>query len=199
MNIRIALLDLGNVLVKVNPRAFAEHAAEGACRSVEEILACYDQGERKQLFETGKLTPVEFFSEMAEWLERPGEIIELKQAWVSVFSPLPGAEAAVSAIEHAYRFWILSDTDPVHLEYLRKHYSLINRTERFYASFETGLRKTDEQIFQKIIADAACDPAEILFVDDRAEHVAFARAAGMTGIVFSAWPEVLAKINVSGW
>lgn len=199
MSIRIALLDLGNVLVNVDPRAFAERAAEGTTRSVEEILARYDKGERKHLFESGKLAPAEFFGEMAEWLGRPSEIDALKQAWVSVFSPLPGAEAAVTAIEHAYTFWILSDTDPVHLAYLREQYPYLNRVGRLYASFETGLRKTDERIFQKIIAEAACNPAEILFVDDKAEHVALARAAGMTGIVFSSWLEVLEEMNVSGW
>jgi putative hydrolase of the HAD superfamily len=198
VSIRVALLDLGNVLVRVDPRKFVVRAAEGSSRTVPEILERYEQGERKAGVQTGPLTETEFFSEMAEWLGRPDAQSELKQAWVSVFTSMPEAEAAFLALEQTCQVWIVSDTDALHLRYLREHYPFIRRAGRTFASFETGLRKTDERIFRQIIDQAGCDPQEIFFVDDLADHITRAKRVGMRGMVFTNWPEVLRKMNVSG-
>jgi putative hydrolase of the HAD superfamily len=56
---------------------------------------------------------------------------------------------------------------------------------RFYSG-RMGLVKPDRDIFDRMAAELAAAPAEIVFIDDREENVEGARRAGMTGVHFTA-------------
>jgi putative hydrolase of the HAD superfamily len=45
-----------------------------------------------------------------------------------------------------------------------------------------GLHKPDRAIFDRVLADLACAPAEALFTDDKLDNAAGAEAAGMHAI-----------------
>ena len=54
--------------------------------------------------------------------------------------------------------------------------------DRAFLSTEMGLHKPDRAIFDQVLADLACLPAEALFTDDKLDNAAGARAAGMHAI-----------------
>ena len=51
-----------------------------------------------------------------------------------------------------------------------------------FLSTEMGLHKPDRVIFERVLADLGCAPAEALFTDDKLDNAAGARAAGMHAI-----------------
>ncbi|KAF9816899.1 hypothetical protein IEO21_03773 [Rhodonia placenta] len=56
--------------------------------------------------------------------------------------------------------------------------------DNVYFSGSLGLRKPEEDIYRYLIEDTGIAPREAVFVDDKEENVAAARACGMRGIVF---------------
>jgi FMN phosphatase YigB (HAD superfamily) len=52
-------------------------------------------------------------------------------------------------------------------------------------SSEAGIRKPDSGIYERLLAETACRPGELLFVDDRTRNVAAAAALGIPAIVFT--------------
>lgn len=56
--------------------------------------------------------------------------------------------------------------------------------EAFLSSCWLGVRKPTHRFFERALAIAQADPAKSLFIDDRAQNVAPARALGMSAILF---------------
>jgi putative hydrolase of the HAD superfamily len=56
--------------------------------------------------------------------------------------------------------------------------------DRAFLSAEMGVRKPDRVIFDRVLADLECRPAEALFTDDRLDNVVGAQAAGMRAIQY---------------
>ncbi|MDX2972172.1 HAD-IA family hydrolase [Kribbella solani] len=54
-----------------------------------------------------------------------------------------------------------------------------------FASCEMGRRKPTAEYFTAVCSALACDPAEIVFVDDRAENVLGAADVGLNGKLFT--------------
>ena len=52
-------------------------------------------------------------------------------------------------------------------------------------SFEVFQLKPDPEIYETLLKKYALDPAECVFIDDRAENIETARKLGMKGIVFT--------------
>jgi putative hydrolase of the HAD superfamily len=84
-----------------------------------------------------------------------------------------------------YRLFLLSNTDAMHIEkfqhkagmsFYRDFYQCF---EKFYFSFEIGMRKPDVEIFNYVIKKHNLSPKRTLFVDDKKENTDAAKAAGL--------------------
>ncbi len=58
-----------------------------------------------------------------------------------------------------------------------KHYDL-SKFDKVYLSFEIGLRKPDEKIFEYVTNDLGIDPQNILFIDDEEYNILAAKKMG---------------------
>lgn len=54
--------------------------------------------------------------------------------------------------------------------------------DRAFLSTELGLAKPERAIFERVLTELGCRPAEVVFTDDRADNVASAAAAGLHAI-----------------
>ena len=84
-----------------------------------------------------------------------------------------------------YRLFLLSNTDPIHIDRLRRRMDLDafeQLFERVYYSQDTGLRKPERALFERVLRENGLDAARTLFVDDTLENVEGARAAGLQGL-----------------
>jgi len=50
-------------------------------------------------------------------------------------------------------------------------------------SYEAGFKKPDPRIYQRALQAAQCQPEECIFIDDREDFLAPARALGMTTVL----------------
>jgi HAD superfamily hydrolase (TIGR01509 family) len=83
--------------------------------------------------------------------------------------------------------YILSDTNPFHLDYLRKkHGDVLRLAKKAYFSPEIGFRKTDKESYELLIKDMGLKPEEIVMVDNREDCLIEARKLGINTLLYTA-------------
>ena len=103
--------------------------------------------------------------------------------WNDIFAPLQGMEDTVARLAALYPLYLLSNTNPLHFQYIKERYILLRHFRRFILSFEVGSRKPEAQIFQTVIREMGREPGECLYLDDKPDFVEAARSHGLV-----AWP-----------
>ena len=90
-----------------------------------------------------------------------------------------------------YRLALLSNTNPIHIDEVRRRlgpfgYGEFARCfERIFYSYEMGLRKPDPTIYAAVDRELGItSPAEVLFIDDNAANIASAAAYGWRTLHF---------------
>ena len=72
----------------------------------------------------------------------------------------------------------MSFTDPLHLDYVRRHFSFLAKFRRLVLSYEIGHAKPARQIFER--AFGLAEPGTpMIYFDDVPEFVSTARACGL--------------------
>jgi putative hydrolase of the HAD superfamily len=77
---------------------------------------------------------------------------------------------------------------------LDRHDALRHFAHRLFSA-DLGVAKPDPAVYLKALAVLGEDPADVVFVDDRAENVAAAAALGIRAIRFEETPDCLAEIE----
>ena len=92
---------------------------------------------------------------------------------------------------------IISNTNDIHVRWLRANLPELPRFRSVIWSSDVGLLKPDQAIYDLAAREMAVSPAEMMFVDDLTENVAGATAAGMAGFVHRDWAET--RQAVEAW
>ena len=88
---------------------------------------------------------------------------------------------------------ILSNLPRTLGEKLRSVPGFLDHFDQVTFSYELGFIKPEAPIYRYAIDGLAVGPAEALFLDDRADNVEGARAAGIHAEVFNSWEEFLER------
>lgn len=199
--IKAVIFDLGKVLVGFDfQRAY--QALQPHCpypvAEIPQRLAKTDLVER---FESGRVEPREFVRQFSETLDLRLDYDRFRELWGSIF--LPGTlvpESLIEALHRRYRMVLLSNTNAIHFEMLRRERSILAHFDEFVLSHEAGLLKPDPRIYQEAVRRAGCRPEECFYTDDIAAYVEAGRRAGLQAVQFHSAPrleEALLAHNVS--
>ncbi len=180
--IKNIIFDFGDVLINLDKDALPKAlTAYGSNAADPELLAL------SQAYEKGAISSDLFLDEAAARLgEQQKE--RLVGYWNRTILDFPDARLkfleALSA-GGAYRMFLLSNTNDLHMEYVRKtmgpqrYRRFQNCFEGFYLSYEMGLRKPEPGIFRQLLDSHGLLPAETLFIDDTLEHILSATGLGL--------------------
>jgi FMN phosphatase YigB (HAD superfamily) len=136
-------------------------------------------------FATGRLTPEEFYQKLKERAGVRGDFEKFVADWCRIFFPMQGMEELFSRVEEKVAVGLLSDTDPIHWEYLLPRYPFLKRIKKPTLSYETGWMKPAPQAYLAAARDVGFPPERCFFTDDRPENVEGARQAGMESVLFT--------------
>ena len=100
--------------------------------------------------------------------------------------------------EAGYRLVVLSNTCPPHVEWITRHWDVLERFDARVFSYEVGAMKPSPEIYRVAVEAAGCEAAECFFVDDLVENVEAARALGLDGAVYVGVEELKASLAASG-
>ncbi|MBQ2682608.1 MAG: HAD-IA family hydrolase [Thermoguttaceae bacterium] len=204
--VRFIYFDLGNVLLKFSVRRLLHQTAELLEIDEQRVRAVMFENKRYQDLESGRITGREYFHSLCEGFGKPIPLEPFLEATNNIFWV---NETLLRIARHlSKKFFprgILSNVGPNHWTYVHEAFPRIWELfpQHQIASFEAGCMKPFPEIYQ-IAYRSACEevrgikPEEILLIDDLAENIAAAEAAGWQGVVYEQDDALVAALKEKG-
>lgn len=98
--------------------------------------------------------------------------------------------------EKKYNLIMLSNTNPIHYNYGRKHFQYIYLIKKRALSYKLKLTKPDNRIYVKVLKRYHIKPDETLFIDDKQINCAAAELCGMKTIHFTDYKSFLKQFKL---
>ena len=174
--------DLGNVLVELDYPKFAARLTSLTGKPMEELRPAFTDGLVLR-YELGLCEDGEFLRTLCGRIGvQQGDFLE---AWTSMFAGRPLIpEEVLLDLSRKYRLWIISNTNRMHFDYIRGHYTFLAWFHGLILSYEVGTAKPDAAIFRLALDRAEVRPEAAVFVDDQLANVEAARDLGIDAIQF---------------
>ena len=191
------LLDLGGVIVDIDPRACFASWARAADVDVGAIAARWAVDDAYKAFEVGAIDFEQYLESLSRRLGISLTRMEWRTGWNellrSLFEDVAGILPMVASTLPLYVF---SNTNPVHQEAWESRFaSALTPVQKIYTSWELALRKPNVEAYLAVADDIGVAPADILFVDDNADNVAGGKAAGLDARLVRTPAETLAILR----
>ena len=192
-----ALLDLGGVIVDIDPRACFVSWARAAGVDVGAIAAQWAVDDAYKAFEVGAMDFDEYVDSLSRRLCISLTRDEWRTGWNELLRDLfEDVAGLLTLVASALPLYVFSNTNPVHQEAWQSRFaSALTPVRKIYTSWEIGLRKPNVEAYLAVADDIGVAPADILFVDDNAENVAGGKAAGLDARLVRTPMETLAILR----
>ena len=180
------LFDLGNVLIKWDPRNLYSKLFGHDTHAMEFFLEHVCSAEWNRSLDAGR----PFAEAIAELQgEHPGyadHIAAWRSRWTEMLGgPVDGSVELLRELrERGHRVCALSNWSSETFPIARNLFPFLDWFERIVISGEVGLAKPDPAIFDLTVRQCRLTPARTLFIDDLERNVAAARGAGMQAVLF---------------
>ncbi|WBQ10726.1 HAD-IA family hydrolase [Hyphomonadaceae bacterium ML37] len=196
---RAVLWDIGNVLADWNPRrlytklltsdAAVDDFLGGVC-----TMAWHQAHDRGVPMAENRLALIEAHPEKAELIEA------WETRWPEMFDGwITGMKALVGELETAcIAQYALTNYPAEKIPHLYDTFPSIARFRDVIVSGDEGVVKPDPAIYAIARARIGLDPAQVVFLDDRQENVAAARAAGFQAELFTGESAARAALRTRG-
>lgn len=182
--IQAVMLDVGNVLIRIDERRTAEALAAGSDKPAAFYLDMVQyESELMARMYAGLASTEEVLEEHRRLYGSRLDEAGFRDAWLAMLGePVKPTCEAVSTLPRRIRRLILSNTMNAHLPTLRAD-PVIASAERLFASCEMGMVKPDEAIYQAVLAETQLSPGQVLFFDDNAANILAAEAVGLNSVL----------------
>ena len=187
-NTKAIVFDLGRVLCKFDHMEICRNLSSFTNLSPQTIHRIIFEEDLEKSFDEGKANANEFFEIVKEKIQASHiTFSKFSRIWSNIFSPNPGIEELLSEIDNNIAFYLLSNTNILHWQYIRNMPVLtlfFSDPNKWILSFEVGVRKPASKIFKVAAKRTGVLPKEILYIDDNPDYVAVFKSLGVKGIVY---------------
>lgn len=197
--IRTIALDLGGVVVRLNPEKAVRHFEEVGVPDARQYLDPFHQRGFFGDLEGGRINAEEFRQELGRLTGREMTHEECMYACMGFIEDIP--RAGLDAIDRlrgaGYRMVLLSNTNPYVMSWAMspdfdgRGRGLHSYFDACYLSYACKMMKPDPDFFRFMLDSELVRPAELLFLDDGARNVETARQLGIPSLLVSEisdWP-----------
>ncbi|HMQ79083.1 MAG TPA: HAD family phosphatase [Ignavibacteria bacterium] len=184
--IRNIIFDLGNVLVNVEYERFIDKLTASGV-SKEAYMNFFKGGNYRLLgYESGEISTDEFVTKCLTGLNLDMERNDYANAFNDMFSEIEPMRALVRKLksQNNYRLFLLSNTSPLHFEYIKQKYDYVNLLEKYALSYELKSLKPEAVIYERTISHLGILPEESVFIDDLQENCDAAEEFGIKTICY---------------
>lgn len=197
--IEAVIFDLGGVIINLDYSRTGNAFKELGLTDFDTAYSQLQQTELFDRFETGHVSSFHFINRLLDQLPQGNNGNRVVHAWNAMIGDFPKERLEwLSEIGKKYRTFLLSNTNTLHMEAVRRslekttgHQQLESYFEKVYLSCEMGLRKPDPAIFLRVCEEQGLKPETTLFIDDSPQHVEGARVAGLQAIHLEPGMEVV--------
>jgi len=152
----------------------------------------YRHEETVGAFESGQISLDEYLDVTVFWRKRDFSADDFKAFMYGLSTPWPDSLEVVRRLRQSIRgrprrvrLATLNNESRELNEYRIGKFGLCELFDVFFSSCWLGVRKPTRQIYERVLGMTQADPAKRLFVDDREQNLAPARALGMQTIHFT--------------
>jgi len=130
----------------------------------------------------GHMTKEEFFRIVAHDFGFDGDYEEFAQIWSDIFTSDEEMINLAALLKGRYRRFALSNTNPIHMDFIFARYPFIHTFDGLILSHEVGLMKPDHRIYELTLEQFGLKASDVVFIDDILVNVEAAEAVGLRGI-----------------
>lgn len=175
------LLDLGGVIIDVDPQRCFESWAEAAGVDIGDIARRWRADEAYEAFEIGAIGFEEYLVSLSAQLGISLDPDDWRAGWNALLGdPVAEVVAALPTLAARVPLYCFSNTNVVHqAAWERRHADALTPFRRIYVSWQLGMRKPSVSAYRRVADEIGIAPRDIVFLDDNAGNVEGARAAGL--------------------
>lgn len=186
-NIKNIIFDLGGVILNIDYHLTINAFTALGIPNFKEIFSQAAQNNLFDRLDKGQVSEQGFLSEIKALVGDHITDADILNAWNSMLLDLPKERIALlEQLKTDYRLFLLSNTNEIHIPEYNKILQaafgfpdLAHIFEKQYYSFEIGMRKPDEEIFEFVLKDKDLKAEETLFIDDSHQHLMGAAKVGL--------------------
>lgn len=194
--IKAVIFDLGRVIVPFDfNRGYARIEALCGIAAAEVPARIRPTGLVERL-ESGQIAPRDFVTQLSALLGLTCTYDEFCDIWSCIFLPdalIP--EEMLRSIAARYRLVLLSNTNSIHFDLIRRNYPHLRHFHALVLSHEVGAMKPSPLIYEKAVDAAGCLPEECFFTDDVPEYIEGARRYGIDAVQFQSATQIEGELR----
>ena len=196
--IKAVIFDLGNVLVNYDVEKAAKRFSAASGLTPREIWKRFFLSRFEQAFTRGEISTREFHRIACKTLGVSISLATFSHYWNDIFWENPGMERLLVRIKRHYPLYLISNTNALHYNHIKKHFKLLRHFDRKFPSHEVGARKPDLRIYRRVLGKIGLRSEETVFIDDMKSFIKGARKVGMYAIRFKGRPALLKSLRKLG-
>ena len=181
--IEVIVFDLGGVIVNVNFKSPLGMLFDNSGTVSNKTKDKSNFSNLLRFYDMGKISVADFHEKINDHLDIELSFDEfIRASNDAIEAGDDGIESIVNSLSKKYKLAILSNTNPVHYEYIKEKYLIIELFDHILLSYEMGAVKPDAAAYEKLMDATSMLPSQHLFIDDRIENINAAKEIGMDGI-----------------
>lgn len=184
------IFDLGGVLINLDYQLTSKAFIDLGLTDFDATYSQLQQTDLFDRFETGAISSFHFINRLLDQLPQGTSGNKVVHAWNAMILDFPEERLLwLLKMKQRYRIFLLSNTNTLHMEAVRRslertigHQRLEDYFEQVYLSCEMGLRKPNPEIFSRVCDEQGLNPATTVFIDDSPQHVEGAASIGLQAL-----------------
>lgn len=176
--IKAVLFDLGKVLFYFDFEPAFLKLSRKSKKTPDEIKAFFIQSGLEVLYDGGKISSHKFYLEVKKGLCLDISFEGFKKIWNDIFTPIEPMIKLVSDLHGKKRLVLISNTNAMHFEHIKKTYPILKKFNRHILSYKEKIRKPDHQIYETASKACRAKPEQIFYIDDRSDLTEAAKDLG---------------------
>lgn len=193
------IFDFGNVIYTVDNSHFLEDLKALCGRPIGELhRRIFVESNLPDDYESGRIGCAEFLAELSERCGTPISEEAFRRTQTRVFAPIESTHALIRRLKPHYRLGLLSNTNPRHFDMVIRTAPVFPLFDAVTLSYEVGAMKPIPAIYQDALAKLGLPAEACVFIDDRPEFAAAARAVGMRGLCYTGGEQLIADLGSLG-
>ena len=198
--IRTVISDMGRVVLWFDNNIFLGKLAEKMGVPFETVhAAAHANLDPIRRFDGGEMSPAEFRERVFAAAGKVMDEAEFWRCYNDIFwANRPVIDLLRRVKAAGYSLVLLSNTDPERFEFVRENFPEIFFFDAYVISYQLKMLKPDRAIYLEAARRAGSEPGECVFIDDMAENVEGAQAAGLAGIPYTPGTDLEAELRKLG-
>ncbi len=196
--IKAIMFDMGNVLLFFNAKVASRAFAETVGIPEEKVWEYFFISPLEKSYTKGKISTQEFFEQASEYFENKIDLPTFARLWNDIFTENIDMEPLVKKLKKNYPLYLISNTNELHYEFIRKKFGILKHFTKCFPSHEVGHRKPDPAMFEHVLKEIKLKPEETVFIDDMPEFVASAEKLGIHGVLFQTTSDLEKRLQKLG-